>query len=506
MLNKYRVFIFFMLALGVVALYVWLAADLYELGFPNDDAWIHQTYARNFAEQGKWTYVEGKTSVASTSPLYGVLLALGFWVGINQFAWTYFIGVLSLTLGAELAARLAEKLYPQVAWVGLLTGLFFVLSWQLIWAGVSGMETLLFAALCLGVPLFGFYELAPQRRPTPPALLRRGVLLGLYGGLLTFTRPEGMLLVGLVGLGCLLALGRRALLWGVGVALGWLVIMLPYAAWNYSEIGEPFPSTMSAKIAEYVYYREIALPLRVAMMAFVTVVGAQILLVPAALWSVVTVRHPIGRVLWVWFGVHLMMYAVVLPLPHQNGRYILPIVPILLVFGVGAVAELWGRYRQNRVGRVLMTAYALSLPLLLVAFVWIGGKEAYAKQVRLYNTDVVETARWIKDNVPDDELMVTHDIGALGFYAPRPLLDSAGLISPELIPILRNKPALVEAVCQAGAKWLMARPDQRMFPPDDPRIRVVFASPYPYHAQAIPREDGEPNKMRVYEINCDIDS
>ena len=39
-----------------------------EAGFPLDDAWIHQVYARNLATTGVWAFVPGQTSAGSTSP------------------------------------------------------------------------------------------------------------------------------------------------------------------------------------------------------------------------------------------------------------------------------------------------------------------------------------------------------------------------------------------------------------------------------------------------------
>ena len=62
--------------ISVVA-YVLAARSLDATGFPLDDAWIHQTYARNLAERGEWAFLPGEPSAASTSPLYTALLATG---------------------------------------------------------------------------------------------------------------------------------------------------------------------------------------------------------------------------------------------------------------------------------------------------------------------------------------------------------------------------------------------------------------------------------------------
>ena len=60
-------------------------------GFPLDDAWIHQTYARNLAQTGNWTFVEGELSGGSTSPLWGGLLSIGYLIHLGPYFWTFFL-------------------------------------------------------------------------------------------------------------------------------------------------------------------------------------------------------------------------------------------------------------------------------------------------------------------------------------------------------------------------------------------------------------------------------
>ena len=42
-------------------------------GFPLDDAWIHQTYARSLASGQGWVYAGGPPSAGSTSPLWTMI-------------------------------------------------------------------------------------------------------------------------------------------------------------------------------------------------------------------------------------------------------------------------------------------------------------------------------------------------------------------------------------------------------------------------------------------------
>ncbi len=67
------------LAVILIAVIYLLASQFtYAIGFPLDDSWIHQTYARNLAQNGEWAFRPGIPSAGSTAPLWSALLALGF--------------------------------------------------------------------------------------------------------------------------------------------------------------------------------------------------------------------------------------------------------------------------------------------------------------------------------------------------------------------------------------------------------------------------------------------
>src|SRR5712692_3097612 len=92
-------------------------------GFPLDDSWIHQTYGRNLAQTGQWAYVPGVPSAGSTSPFYTILLALGYFLHVPYFVWTYALGAAALALAGLIAARLADQVFPDLRGAGLWTGL-----------------------------------------------------------------------------------------------------------------------------------------------------------------------------------------------------------------------------------------------------------------------------------------------------------------------------------------------------------------------------------------------
>ena len=189
-------FIFWLLLALLVGLF-YLAVSAWGfgfVGFPLDDAWIHQTYARNLAETGQLAFVPGVTSAGSTAPLWSVLLSLGYVLGLPYQFWTYGLGLGLLALTGRTAARLSQRLFPEHRWLGGLTGLFCLLEWHLVWAALAGMETILFVWLSLFL-----VERYLANEPMAPAITNSKPItqnskpkdfgLGLIGGGISFFMP-----------------------------------------------------------------------------------------------------------------------------------------------------------------------------------------------------------------------------------------------------------------------------------------------------------------------------
>jgi hypothetical protein len=51
-----------------------------------------------------------------------------------------------------------------------------------------------------------------------------------------------------------------------------------------------------------------------------------------------------------------------------------------------------------------------------------------------------------------------HDIGALGFYVQNPLIDLAGLVSPEVVPFIRDESRLAEYMDANAVDYLITFP------------------------------------------------
>jgi hypothetical protein len=470
-----------LLAAVLVALYVASSGG----GFALDDSWIHQTFARNLAQSGEWSFIPGQPTAASTSPLYTLLLSLGYRLQIPYALWTHALGVLALGLAGGIAARMATQFTPDLRHAPLIAGLAVVLAWHHIWAAASGMETMLFATLTLLLLHLAWREVNASEKPQ--AVLLRGGLFGGFTALATLARPEGVLLGAIVALLLLLLhpQGWRGLiLWGVASALTFALLLTPYLLLNLQLTGGLLPDTADAKFQQHAVLLAAPYWQRLLWMLQPLLAGGQILLLPGALYFVfVALQHKQNRLRWLYllpllWGLALIaLYAARLPAAYQHGRYVLPALPALIVVGTLGTLHLlrWGRRFMLR--RVFTRALALAAAITMLVFALVTGPTIYRVDVQIINQEMVETALWIRDNLPPDDLLAIHDIGAVGYFAPREMLDIAGLVSPQVIPIVANADALWRLMQARDARYLMAFPDQ--IPgddPDDPRLCPLYVS------------------------------
>ena len=434
-------------ALAAVLFYLITSELIFRIGFPLDDSWIHMTYARNLAEHGEWAFRLGERSAGSTAPLWTVLLSIGFLIGLAPYVWTYLLGWATLTLLGVYAERLARTLIPsytsRLPWAGL----FFVFAWHLTWAAVSGMETLLHSLIILVV--LGSLINGSHRYST----------LGLLTGLSVWVRPDGLTLLGPILFVAVLS-ERTWRLRGEAILktlIGFGSLFLPYLLFNLAFSGNPMPNTFYAKQAEFApFWLTQTFMARVRNYLWPILASPFVILLPAAfLW----LGKKISAWNWgasaslVWFFGYIAIYFSRLP-AYQHGRYIIPALPIMYLWGILGLLELISSPRlDKRLGFLWQTATIV----LCLAFELIGARQN-AYDIFWIESEMVTTAQWIQQNIPPDARLAVHDIGALGFYVPNPLVDMAGLITPDVVPFIRDQTRLAAYLNKESVDYLVSFP------------------------------------------------
>ncbi|HSO13324.1 MAG TPA: hypothetical protein VLT51_13170 [Anaerolineales bacterium] len=434
-------------ALIGVGFFLIVSALTYRIGFPLDDTWIHLTYARNFIEYGEWAFRPGAESAGSTSPLWTVLLSIGYLFRLPPHAWAYFLGWVALSMmgirAENIARRVVKSYQSKIPWVGL----FIALAWHLTWSATSGMETLLHGLIIL-IVLGMLMENSPQY-----------LTLGLLTGLSVWVRPDGLTLLGPVLFTAFLqektlkSRGRAL----VEIFIGFGILFVFYLLFNLALSGTPMPNTFYAKQAEYAeYWLSKMISDRLMDYMLPVIASPFVVLVPGLflqIYGIVRGKNWGAIAGLIWFLGYVGIYFMRLP-AYQHGRYILPAFPILYLWGM---AGMMGYISSSKANQRISLVWRTLLVVLVIAFQWVGANQN-ARDVVLIETQMVRTAQWINENLPADTVLAVHDIGAIGYFTQNPFVDLAGLITPEIVPFIRDEAKLAKYLDSTSAEYLVTFP------------------------------------------------
>lgn len=217
------------------------------------------------------------------------------------------------------------------------------------------------------------------------------------------------------------------------------------------------PNTFYAKQAEFeAYWLSQTMLQRIREYLWPFLASPFLALIPAVfIWAYRTLSRPNWGA-WaalLWFCGYILIYFMRLP-AYQHGRYIIPALPVIYLWGLMGLLQLFASPGMNR---RLILYWQMTVAVLSLAFVLIAARQN-AHDVYWIESEMVETARWVEENLSPDAVLAVHDIGALGYHVQNPLIDLAGLITPEVVPFIRDEPRLIEFLNASGAEYLIVFP------------------------------------------------
>lgn len=443
-------------------IYLWPSA----IEFPMDDTYIHFVYVKNLSEKGGLFFNSAEEiGVGTSSILWVLMLVAGNWFNLSMHWVAKVAGITTLT---AMGIGLYHLLRPFISsWVSLAISLLVVLSGHILWFALSGMETMLFLAL-------GILALLSYRE-------ERWVLLGILLGLLALTRLEGIILALVIGIFDVWR--QRNLRRGIWVAV--LICGLICCPWilylrlrtGYflptSGIGRHYSNTFAIQIATgnidsltwLSRFPALAYPLIWIGYSLEFVLGGYSLPAPyifinpglgsfsyrVSIWAILGWVIVVIPLLWIsfrhlviflrtkgwekdsarlpliillaWTVLHNLCYMFYLPIIGAASRYA-SLNHIVLWLALG-MAIWFSRQSRKR--------FWLAAGLTTIALV----NSVYWNQVYDSNLDHmlnvrIPAAKYIREQIPENEICAAADIGALRFTSQRPIVDLGGLIDPDL--------------------------------------------------------------------------
>lgn len=432
-----------------------------------DDAYITYRYARNLAETGALVYnpEQPENAFATTAPAYAVTLAglnrlgadipwiaaLGGVLGILLAAWT-------LGDGLRRASRASGFPWPDAT--GLAAGGLLAVA-PLLWL-VLGMEGL----AALGLTLLGFWYANRRQDTAAAALLALAVLLRFDAA------------AAVAAWGALLAVRLHWRAWQPLALCAGLIAGI-YGLMHVL-LDVPLPTTLASKQAQVAlgitgffpnasyldgaawvitgYWRHA--PWAVALLAVLAAIGLARLAgtwrrTTAALWAgppqpSLGVHH-FAALLLLWSAMHLALYVVLGVTPYL--WYYLPFAALLSAL---AAIGLTTAARALPGAPVWVQPLALALLLAVVAGGTVRIHQEMQRQVKVYADLLVADPRsavlpgvqipsyrqageWLAANTPANATVGVADVGLIGYYSQRPMIDFWGLLDRDVAGALARR-------------------------------------------------------------------
>jgi len=390
-------------------IYLVLVTMILFIGFSHwgyDDPFITYRYSENLRHGLGFVFNSGEKVLSTTTPLFTLLLALlgEIWSDIPKLA--NLIGAFSLALGGLFLWDLAQTWHmPLVGWGGL----FLYPTFPLL-VSTMGSETLLYIAICLGA--FAMYARQSYS------------LTAIFSALAVLTRPDGIL-VAIILAAHFLLIGRRQVRW-VSIAL-FLCLTIPWFVFAWSYFGSPLPVTMVVKqhqgsmaisqgffegwltifrpYLSWPYFIELGL----------VIAGLIFMFRKASQWVLILF----------WTLLYFFSYSVLGV--SRYFWYYAPLLPIWIVMiGLG-VSSLQRFFSPNRKRIFWIGFLVLFLCLSLVQSLDLWHLRQTPDPRLIMYRDVGE---WLQENTLPSSSVGTLEVGIIGFYSQRKIIDFAGLIQP----------------------------------------------------------------------------
>ncbi|KAA3637672.1 MAG: hypothetical protein DWP97_00450, partial [Calditrichaeota bacterium] len=402
--------------------YIFLATVLVRIlfdaftGFRFDDAFITFRYAENLVLGKGFVYNEGERVLGTTTPLFTLVLSFLRLFGIAVVNAAMMLSLLCSGLTAVVLYHFARSL--RFTHFAIVPVVLYVLFPRVVLTDISGMETAFFSLFIIS----GLYY---QHKS------KAYYALGL-ATLASVTRPEGLLLLVLLFIWAVYKEPRE---FGKLLSIP-MMIILPWVLFATYYFGSPIPNSMSAKLALYSQFGATTFWDNLSLvMSFDNYYGYGMLLLAiiGGYWLYKKQNFGFIPILW--------MLGMIVPLAMGKTLiflwYISPIYPVYFLF-IGAsfpfLAE-WFCIESRKMVSCRNIAVCVVIVLLLVMLIPKAQFFAYNQKV---NENVhKQVGLYLYTHASEDDVIAAEDIGYMGYFSKRYILDRDGLVSPQIIPYNR---------------------------------------------------------------------
>ncbi|MCX6340413.1 MAG: hypothetical protein NTX71_10945 [Candidatus Aureabacteria bacterium] len=400
----------------------------------HDDAFITYQYSKNLAEGNGLVFNVGERVLGTSSPFYALLLAVCYPAARNSLpVLSNYMGCLSIAISGFLLFLLLWQSGKPLA--GTLAGASICLGMGRAYFHL-GLETNFLTAILIAV----YYSCFNRRYTLASAIMAVGIL----------TRYDSVTFA--IAIFVIFTLREKHIF--LKQALICLVLILPWFVFAYYYYGLLTPTALAAKsgtcsFREYLlnalYNIEdtIFMPVKNVISAsypYHPISGIFLLGIMAyGAYSLTEVDIAYSLFL-IWPIVQIISYSLI-GAPGDQLWHLYPIYPFLIAVYFTGLLNLLGRIPDMRIkGRYEIRGFPVVAGIVIFLYLsgsfllvkkhvphyqnsfWSGGR---AKQYR-------EVSDWIIAHTPPNASVLSTEVGMIGFYTDRRMIDWFGLITPGL--------------------------------------------------------------------------
>ncbi len=407
-----------------------------------DDSFITYQFSRNLVDYGQFVFNPGERVLATSTPLFALLLTPFYLMNGDLFYVAPVLNIVFDCLIAFFAYRVIRKIFPHqpliiFAWFALL----YFADYRALRSSAGGMETSFYVWLILLMIWL--------------ALRESWILAGIVGGLLFMTRPDGVLITGVVFLYYLVQKRQIPFRSAIACALTiapWLIFAviyygnpIPSGVWAKIVINESFYTPLARKLVKIYFPDNDTIFLSGTLLGLMGMGYAGYRVWKDKSWSL--------AILPVFFVLYNL--GMVMTRNHYNWFwYWVPLLPPLYIYAGYVVAELTRRFKSARI--IPLMAAAVMLVYFLGFHLPTQIKWVKARSIGWAN-GVKAPSLWIAKNSPEHSTVMCMTIGIPAYYSHRRVIDPLGIGTPELLKDWPGKDkANLEALRRTNPDYYLA--------------------------------------------------
>lgn len=409
------------IALLLAAILMWPLRD-----HITDTTYVHLRFARNLADGNGLVFNPGERVYGCTSPLWVTLLADAMMLGWDGLVTARALGFIATLLSVVFFFELMRRSLRQPSMRALATVAWASHAWMLEWS-LSGVETPLAVALMLA----GFVTFT-----SGPRWGSRPLATGALWALAALTRPTFVLLILLWGILLLIDTNNRAgvrrLLLGMAPVLLILGSWTIFAQFYYGTVWPRLHPVFEERTARQLVnvWREIQV-LGETDGVLAGLLGLALVFSIHEIWPrVISAQRLLP---WAWIAT-LPVFLVARGIPATS-RTLLPLVPILGWLAWRGADGWWLGRTPDTARRAQATVFALAVATIVVFQNLMIYRSVVLPEVRHSSAEVgvlADWGQWFNRHGRRDAVIATRDIGAIGFFSQRKILDLSGRMSPAM--------------------------------------------------------------------------